>query len=351
MGGENQENLKRCVGAEVKEGPYMIAHGCSDGLEESLKDKTNIRAQMEDTVLRLQREICDALSRTDGKEFTVDQWKREAGGGGVSCVLQDGEVFEKAGVNVSVVYGMLPPAALEQMRARGKNLVDLGRERSEGLEFFATGVSLVVHGRNPHVPTVHLNYRYFEIEQGEGLPKVWWFGGGCDLTPSYFVEEDCVKFHREMKRACDQTDAGYYPRFKKWADEYFHIKHRGERRGIGGIFYDDLDDKDPQELIQFSLDCGRAFIPAYIPIAERHREAEFTPEQKEWQQLRRGRYVEFNLVYDRGTKFGLATPGARIESILMSLPLTCRFEYMHSPEEGTPEGKMMGILKTPREYC
>ena len=298
----------------------------------------------------IQREICDALAAVEGSPFQVDQWKREAGGGGISCVLQDGKVFEKAGVNVSVVYGNLPPAALEQMRARGKNLVDLGKERN-GLEFFATGVSLVVHGRNPYVPTVHLNYRYFEIDQGEGLPLVWWFGGGADLTPTYFNEEEAVNFHEQLKAVCDDFDPSYYGRFKKWADEYFHNKHRGERRGIGGIFYDDLDDKDPQTLVDFSLACGRSFIPAFIPIAMRHQNDEFTPEEKEWQQIRRGRYAEFNLVYDRGTKFGLATPSARIESILMSLPLTARWEYMGEVKEGSREEELEKILREPRDYC
>eukprot|EP00126_Sphaerothecum_destruens_P009280 Sdes_comp20479_c0_seq1m14801 len=236
------------------------------------------------------------------------------------------------------------------MKSRGKSLFE-NKQNGEGLPFFATGISLVVHGKNPFVPTVHLNYRYFEIEQGDGKPLVWWFGGGADVTPTYFDEEECRNFHLELKKSCDQFDPSYYGKFKKWADDYFFNKHRGESRGVGGIFFDDLDDKDPETLLAFMHACGESFIPSYLPIVKNHKNDPFTDHQKQWQQLRRGRYVEFNLIYDRGTKFGLATPGARIESILMSLPLTSRWEYMHQPEENSEEAKMLEILITPRDYC
>jgi len=194
-------------------------------------------------------------------------------------------------------------------------------------------------------PTAHANYRYFERGDGS-VPGSWWFGGGADLTPSYLFEEDARHFHQTHKDACDSFDPSFYPRFKKWCDEYFFIKHRGETRGVGGIFFDDLHDRDSDTLLSFATACANAFVPSYIPLVERRKDMAFTDAQKEWQQLRRGRYVEFNLVYDRGTVFGLRTAG-RIESILMSLPLTARWEYCNEPIEGSPEEKMLGVLRTP----
>ena len=222
-------------------------------------------------------------------------------------------MFEKAGVNVSVVYGKLPPAAVARMRA-DKRGHDFG---NEPLPFFATGLSLVLHPINPMTPTVHLNYRYFEIENADGTPRLWWFGGGTDLTPSFLFDEDCIHFHKTIKDACDKHDKRYYTDFKKWCDEYFSVKHRGETRGIGGIFFDDLDDKDQDSLFAFVRECGNAFLPSYLPIVERRKDMPYTPQDQIFQQIRRGRYVEFNLVHDRGTSFGLATPGARIESYVL----------------------------------
>uniref|UniRef100_H3DDL7 Oxygen-dependent coproporphyrinogen-III oxidase, mitochondrial n=1 Tax=Tetraodon nigroviridis TaxID=99883 RepID=H3DDL7_TETNG len=305
-----------------------------------------MRTRMEMLIMETQAEFCRALEEVDGGTFQVDKWQRkEAGGGGISCVMQDGKVFEKAGVNVSVVSGYLTEEAAKQMRSRGKSL----RGRDGKLPFCAMGVSSVIHPKNPHVPTVHFNYRYFEIEEEDGS-KQWWFGGGTDLTPVYINPEDASLFHGTLKEACDRHHPRYYPDFKKWCDRYFYIRHRGETRGIGGIFFDDLDSPSQEEVFSFVKSCARTVVPCYLPIVRKHLNDPFTQEEKDWQQVRRGRYVEFNLVYDRGVKFGLATPGSRIESILMSLPLTARWEYMHEPAEGTPEAEMLAVLRNPEEW-
>ena len=309
-----------------------------------LARSSDMRHKMEKLCMEVQHELCQKLSDLDGSKFRVDRWERAEGGGGISCVLQDGGVFEKAGVNISVVHGNLPPAAAKQMRSRGKDIPE-----KEQLPFFAVGISCVIHPVNPFVPTVHFNFRYFEVETGSG-DKQWWFGGGTDLTPSYLNREDAVHFHKTLKDACDLHNKEYYPKFKKWCDDYFIIKHRGESRGLGGIFFDDLDIPNQDKVFQFVTSCAKAVIPAYIPIVEEHSRKTYTKEQKEWQQLRRGRYVEFNLVYDRGTKFGLLTPGARIESILMSLPLTARWEYSQQPARGSPEEELVEVLKNPRDW-
>jgi len=213
-------------------------------------------------------------------------------------------------------------------------------------------LSLVLHPVNPMAPTVHLNYRYFETANKDGSTNAWWFGGGTDLTPSYLFDEDVIHFHRGIKEACDAHDKDYYSRFKKWCDEYFYVKHRQETRGVGGIFFDDLDDteKDQESLFAFVQSCLGAFLPSYLPIIQKRKEMPYTEKEKQWQQLRRGRYVEFNLVHDRGTAFGLNTPGARIESILMSLPLTARWQYQHEPEKGSREERLVNVLKKPVEW-
>ena len=334
-----------------------------------------MRLRMEALIKEHQNRIVFALEHIDGKKFVRDEWNRTHGGGGISCVLQDGNVFEKAGVNVSVVYGELPRSAIEKMRADHRSFVENDVEK---LNFFAAGISLVLHPHNPMAPTVHLNYRYFEtsdprdpVNATGSAPQNWWFGGGTDLTPSYLFEEDAKHFHKTLKGACDKHDKGYYPKFKSWCDNYFKIPHRGESRGIGGIFFDDLDastrpnSRDPREdLFQFCVSGLEAFLPSYLPIIRKRNEMPYLPQHKEWQQLRRGRYVEFNLINDRGTSFGLRTPGARIESILMSLPLTARWEYMH-PLCGTgveeqveaadatteQEQEMMKVLRHPRDWA
>ena len=267
----------------------------------------------------------------------MDRWNREEGGGGITCVIQDGDVFEKAGVGVSVVHGMIPPSAVAQMNARGKKLPE-GQE----MPFFACGISSVIHPRNPHVPTLHFNYRYFEVlEAGENGKPRWWFGGGCDLTPYYLDEEDAVNFHGTLKEACDKHNSKYYSKFKAWCDDYFRIKHRNISRGIGGIFFDDLDSPDAERCFQFVRSCGNAVIPSYLPMVRKNKGLNFTEQERNWQLVRRGHYAEFNLVYDRGTKFGLYTPGARYESILMSLPLNAKWEYMHEVVPGSKVGFVM----------
>ncbi|KAL0879853.1 hypothetical protein ABMA27_002387 [Loxostege sticticalis] len=334
-----------------------------DKLEKSQND---MKTQMELLIMRIQAEFCRALEKEEDQawedektiddydldsdlyvtypdaKFKVDRWLRSEGGGGITCVLQDGRVFEKAGVNISVVSGTLPPAAVQQMRSRGKNL------QNADLPFFAAGVSAVIHPRNPMVPTIHFNYRYFEVQDKDGVH--WWFGGGTDLTPYYLNEEDAKHFHLTLKHACDAHDETYYAKFKKWCDDYFHIPHRGERRGVGGIFFDDLDTPSQYEAFNFVTSCAEAVIPSYLPIVQKHKDDAYGYHERQWQLLRRGRYVEFNLIYDRGTKFGLHTPQARYESILMSLPLNAKWEYMHEPKANSPEEKLMKVLKEPRDW-
>ncbi|XP_059045626.1 oxygen-dependent coproporphyrinogen-III oxidase isoform X2 [Achroia grisella] len=308
------------------------------------KNGEDMKTQMELLIMRIQAEFCRALEKEEDEDakFKVDRWTRKEGGGGITCVLQDGRVFEKAGVNISVVSGKLPPAAVQQMRSRGKKL-----ENAE-LPFFAAGVSAVIHPRNPMVPTIHFNYRYFEVQDKDGVQ--WWFGGGTDLTPYYLDEEDALNFHMTLKHACDAHDTTYYNKFKKWCDDYFYIPHRGESRGIGGIFFDDIDQPSQQEAFKFVTSCAEAVVPSYIPIVKKHKDDAYGYYERQWQLVRRGRYVEFNLIYDRGTKFGLHTPEARYESILMSLPLNAKWEYMHEPKPNSPEQELMKVLKQPRDW-
>lgn len=310
-----------------------------------LKKRNDMKTKMELLVMKTQAEFCKALESLEDPDysFKVDRWIRKEGGGGITCVLQDGVVFEKAGVNVSVVTGTLPPAAVQQMRARGKQL------QEGSMPFFAAGVSAVIHPRNPMVPTIHFNYRYFEVENPDGSIQ-WWFGGGTDLTPYYLNEDDVKHFHGTLKAACDKHDPSYYSKFKKWCDDYFFIRHRGERRGVGGIFFDDIDTPSQEEAFQFIKSCAEAVIPSYIPLVKQHKEDGYGYKERQWQLLRRGRYVEFNLIYDRGTKFGLYTPGARYESILMSLPLSANWKYMHEPIPDSKEAELIDVLKNPKEW-
>ncbi|OIW16453.1 hypothetical protein TanjilG_19169 [Lupinus angustifolius] len=318
-------------------------------LKQSESDSSStIRARFEKMIRETQDSVCNAIESTDGgAKFKEDVWSRPGGGGGISRVLQNGAVWEKAGVNVSVVYGLMPPDAY-----RAANPSSSSSSPPSPVPFFAAGISSVLHPKNPFAPTMHFNYRYFETDapkDAPGAPRQWWFGGGTDLTPAYIFEEDVKHFHQTQKSACDKFDPSFYPRFKKWCDDYFYIKHRDERRGLGGIFFDDLNDYDQELLLSFSTECANSVIPAYIPIIEKRKDLPFTDEHKAWQQLRRGRYVEFNLVYDRGTTFGLKT-GGRIESILVSLPLTSRWEYDHKPEEGSEEWKLLDACINPKEW-
>jgi coproporphyrinogen III oxidase len=286
--------------------------------------------QMHRYVRALQEEICTALERADGSaRFREDAWIRPGGGGGLSRVLEGGAVLEKAGVNTSLVHGELPPHFAQRMQG-------------DGTSFVAVGISLVLHPANPMAPTTHANFRF--ISQGGKS----WFGGGADLTPYYLFEEDAQHFHRTLKAACDRHDPTYYPRFKKHCDEYFWLRHRAEARGIGGLFFENMGGELQRELA-FVQDCGRSFLPAYLPILERRKALPFTPEQRRWQEIRRGRYVEFNLLYDRGTLFGLETHG-RIESILMSLPPLVSWVYDHHPAPGSPEEQLLQALKTPQSW-
>lgn len=332
------------------EGPTIAERDTLTKRESGITPSSPMRLRMEALIKEHQQKIVSALEKLDGTPFRVDKWERPNGGGGISCVLQDGNVFEKAGVNISVVYGTLPRPAIQRMRVNHKAL----DPDVESLDFFAAGLSLVLHPKNPMAPTVHLNYRYFEtIDSNKGgETTAWWYGGGCDLTPSYLFDEDAIHFHKTIKDACDKHDRGYYPRFKEWCDKYFSNKHRGETRGVGGIFFDDLDEseKDQEQLFAFVNSGLEAFLPSYLPIIEKRKDMPYTEREKLWQQLRRGRYVEFNLVHDRGTAFGLNTPGSRVESILMSLPLTARWQYMHEPEPGSREQRLIDVLKAPREW-
>jgi coproporphyrinogen III oxidase len=292
----------------------------------------NIKETWINYVHELQDTICAALEAVDGKAtFIEDNWQRPEGGSGKTRVIANGNVFEKGGVNTSVVFGDVTPAMRTQLKI-------------EGAKWFACGLSLVIHPLNPFVPTVHCNYRMFELYNESDQLIDRWFGGGTDLTPYYLFETDAKHFHKTYKDACDKSDTSFYPQFKKICDDYFVNWHRNEeRRGIGGIFYDYQrpdENKNVAFWLNFATTCGNAFVDAYIPIVEKRKDLPYNNQHKHWQEIRRGRYVEFNLVHDRGTLFGLKTNG-RIESILMSLPPTVRFEYNYIPEKGTEEDKLL----------
>jgi coproporphyrinogen III oxidase len=291
---------------------------------------TTFGIRVQDWVDELQRDLIRELEHLDGAgRFVLDVWQRPGGGGGVTAVITNGALFERAGVNHSAVWGDFSDIALERMG---------GKER----RFFATGISLVLHPHNPMVPTVHANFRYFE--RGDDA----WFGGGSDLTPYYPYEEDARHFHRALKAVCDRHDPSYYKRFKAWCDDYFLLPHRGEMRGVGGIFFDDLR-TDLEKTFAFARDCGAGFLESYIPIVQRRRNEPYGERERQFQLYRRGRYVEFNLIYDRGTSFGLATQG-RTESILMSLPPLARWEYDWTPEPGSREEAALRFLQ-PRDWA
>lgn len=278
------------------------------------------------------------LEEIDGAaRFRRDTWKRPEGGGGDSRVIEDGALFEKGGINFSAVHGeRLPPSATAR------------RPELAGRSFRATGVSMVLHPRNPYVPTTHGNWRFFVAEK-PGHDPVWWFGGGFDMTPYYPFEEDAIHWHRQARDACGPFGDDVYPRFKKWCDEYFYLRHRGETRGVGGLFYDDLNEWGFERCFEFSRSVADTFLPGYTPIVERRRHTPWGDREREFQLYRRGRYVEFNLVYDRGTIFGLQS-GGRIESILMSLPPVVRWKYDWRPEPGTPEARLYEDFLKPRDW-
>ncbi len=287
------------------------------------------KEQIAESFKSLQDDICNQLSNADGNQFQEDLWQRAEGGGGRTRIIK-GNHIEKGGVNFSAVHGPMPEKISNA----------LGLEKAD---FFATGVSIVLHPHNPLVPIIHMNVRYFEMNTG-----IWWFGGGIDLTPHYVKEEEAQFFHAQLKNVCDQYKTDFYPRFKKWADDYFYVKHRKETRGIGGVFFDRLNEKSEEmskeTLFNYVLDVGNTFCKIYLPLLNNNKNKSFTEAQKKWQHIRRGRYVEFNLVWDKGTKFGLDTDG-RTESILMSLPAVVHWEYNHSPEKDSEEAKTLSLLK------
>jgi len=286
----------------------------------------------------LQDTITNAVVALDGNAIlTEDSWQRDAGGGGRSRVFSNGSVFEQAGINFSHVFGSnLPPSATT------------GREKLAGRSFQAMGVSLVFHPNNPFVPTTHCNVRFFVAEK-PGDEPVWWFGGGFDLTPYYGFSEDCTHWHQVAKNACDPFGTDHYSRFKKWCDDYFFIKHRNEPRGIGGLFFDDYNEQSFQHSFDFMQSVGNAFLPAYLPIVERRLNTSFNDRQREFQLYRRGRYVEFNLVQDRGTLFGLQS-GGRVESILMSLPPLVRWQYNHTADADSDEARLTDYFLQSRNW-
>lgn len=302
-----------------------------------MPDSSNRLQRVESWLDGLQDRICAAIESADGgARFREDLWQRNEGGGGRTRILAAGEVFEQAGIGFSKVSGTtLPPSATQH------------RPELAGRNWTATGVSLVFHPRNPYVPTTHMNVRFFEA-QADGKEPVWWFGGGFDLTPFYPFDEDVRHWHAVARGVCQPYGEDVYARYKEWCDEYFFIKHRNETRGVGGLFFDDLHEGGFERCFEFLRGVGDGFLDAYLPIVERRKASPFAEREREFQLYRRGRYVEFNLVYDRGTLFGLQS-GGRTESILMSLPPRVRFEYAYEPEVGSAEARLADYLK-PREW-
>ena len=288
----------------------------------------------------LQDSITSALEEIDGvAKFQEDLWERPEGGRGRTRVIENGKVFEKGGVNISKVFGKLPKSLQENFKV-------------DEADFFACGLSLVLHPKNPFVPTVHANWRYFEMYDADGNIMTQWFGGGQDLTPYYLFEEDAIHFHSVCKEACDKHHPEFYPKYKKQCDSYFWNTHRDEARGVGGLFFDYLKATDEffmEDRYNFTTEIGNSFLNSYLPIVERRKNIEYNQKHKDWQEVRRGRYVEFNLVHDKGTLFGLKTNG-RIESILMSLPPTVQWKYNHHPDEGSEEHKLIEVLKAPKDW-
>jgi coproporphyrinogen III oxidase len=304
------------------------------------KSKNELRDRFYRYIQGLQDTITTAIEKVDGKgQFVEDAWERPEGGGGIIRVIENGDVFEKGGVNISAVHGELP----QSMQA----YFGVGES-----DFYACGLSLVLHPNSPMIPTVHANWRYFELYNEDNAIVDQWFGGGQDLTPYYLFEEDAKHFHNRCKSACDSHDPEFYPRFKKACDAYFWNSHRDEARGIGGLFFDYCkagDQKSMENWYSFVTTVADGFLEAYLPIVEKRMTHPWGPKEREWQEIRRGRYVEFNLVHDKGTLFGLKTNG-RIESILMSLPPRVQWKYNHSPEPGSDEEKLLKVLREPGQW-
>ncbi len=299
-----------------------------------------MKEQFFNYIQTLQDTITAKLEAVDGKaKFKEDLWEREEGGGGRSRVIENGDVFEKGGVNISKVHGPLNPAMQKYFNVGDVN-------------FFACGLSLVLHPKNPFAPTVHANWRYFEMYEKDGTLVDSWFGGGQDLTPYYLFEEDAIHFHSICKSVCDAHDPSFYALYKKQCDDYFYNAHRDEARGLGGLFFDHCKatpERSMTDWYNFVTQVGDSFLDAYVPIVVKRKDIPFTPEQRDWQEIRRGRYIEFNLIHDKGTLFGLKTNG-RIESIFMSFPPHVQWRYNYEPEKGTKEDKLLHVLKHPKDW-
>jgi len=300
----------------------------------------SIKTNFEKHILNLQDKICLEIENLDGKSrFKEDIWKRSEGGGGKTRIIKNGDVFEKGGVNTSIVFGVMPELMKKRLNTKYDN-------------FYACGISIVLHPTNPNIPTIHANWRYFEMYDHKNNIKTSWFGGGTDLTPYYIDAKDIKHFHKTQKEVCDKFNLNFYPKFKKACDKYFYNSHRGEARGVGGIFFDYLkedEENSTHDLLNFTIHSGNSFLNSYTPIVIKNKSKTYSIKEKKWQELRRGRYVEFNLLHDRGTHFGLQTNG-RIESIFMSLPPLARWDYNHQTQHGSKEEKLIKILKTPIEW-
>lgn len=331
-------------------------------IEEKLDQRQqSIRGRVDKVLRQVFETTCQAIEQLDGSKFIEQNWIRDKTGAWIAGensedtiyvdrALHNGNIFEKVGVNYVAIEGELPPGmTFQKSGALATAKADqITADRST--PYFATGTSFVIHPHNPMVPIAHVNYRYFQTGIGGTQPSYWWFGGGADLTPAYLFEEDAVHFHKVHKEVCDKYDPSYYPRFKEGCDEYFHIQHRGENRGIGGIFFDHLNEPKAEELLSFVTDCAEAFILAYMPIVERRKDMSFTEENKYWQRLVRGRYVEFILTSDRGIRFGLASGMVNQQSVFNCMPPEACWKYDDQPAPGSREALLRELLKKPREW-
>lgn len=329
-------------------------------LESPTTKQPSISTKTENLLLDMFKNVCQSIEQIDGSTLTEQRWTKNEKGqwiqgetnNGIIYIdkaLRNGNVFEKVGLNYVSMQGELPSG----MTFQGSDVVMLDKANATGNEkgvpFFATSTSVVIHARNPMVPTAHVNYRYFQLGDGT-QPGSWWFGGGGDLTPIYLFEKDAVHFHQLHKEACDKHDPELYPRFKKWCDEYFYLPHRGEHRGVGGIFFDHLKDRDAESLFSFVKTCSEAFIPAYMPIVAKRKDMEFTEQNKYWQRLRRGRYAEFILLHDRGVRFGLASGIVSTQSVLNCMPGEAFWDYNDQPIADSQEAMLIEVVKNPREW-
>ncbi|WP_341526715.1 oxygen-dependent coproporphyrinogen oxidase [Nostoc sp. UHCC 0302] len=332
----------------------------TDVLEKPTAQQPRVRGVIDKIFRQMFENTCEALQVIDGKDFLEQSWTRNNKGVWtvgessedtiyIDRALHNGNVFEKVGVNYVAIEGELPPGTSFQQSGALPTAIADQMTSSRCNRFFATGSSFVIHPYNPMAPTAHVNYRYFQIGNGS-QPIYWWFGGGADLTPAYLFEEDAVHFHQVHKEVCDKYDSSYYHRFKKSCDEYFHIPHRGENRGIGGIFFDHLNQGNPEKLLSFVTNCAEAFIPAYMPIVERRKDMNFTEENKNWQRLVRGRYAEFILSCDRGIRFGLASGMVKQQSVFNCMPPAASWQYDDQPIPGSQEAMLREVLKNPRNW-